>query len=462
MAKVLLIEPHSDIFKKEIQKRVDSPLNLLFLATFIQDKHQVKVYDRNIYPNDEDFSNLLKDYSPDIVGITSMTSLMLYDLMRVAKLVKQLNKNTTIIVGGTHATIEPESLLNEPYIDYVLRGEGEEAFLEFCDTFDKNKNNLKKLKNINLNPMRPLMNMEDLKLPDYSLIEIEKYEHFYVTLSRGCIGSCTFCSNHKMWGKNNQPFVRMFNIEKCFAMFDNLINKYNIRNFSLMDDNFITFKERVKTVCNYLEGKKMNFFCFGRADCINDEILHYLKKAGCHTLEIGVESGSQRILDFLDKRTTVQQNEDAIKCVEKNGITCNSSIMVGVASETVEDVNMTLNFIKKVKPSCPDAHIFIPMPGTPIFEYCIDHKLIIKPKTLEEWANWTRDTSLESGITHNVSEIPDEYILKIAKEIRNYRLIRNKLKRLQFWIKKGQFKQALQSSVLFLRRKIKGNVKLNN
>ncbi len=457
MAKILLIEPHQDILKKELNKRIDSPLNLLFLATFINDKHQVKIYDRNLYPNDEDFCKFFKNYSPDIVGITSMTSLMLHDLIRVAKLTKKLSKNVTIIIGGTHATIEPESLLNEPYIDYVLRGEGEEAFLEFCDTFDKDKNKLKKLKNINLNPLRPLMNMEDLKLPDYSLIEIEKYEHFYVTLSRGCIGNCTFCSNHKMWGKNNKPFVRMFSVKKCLDLFDNLINKYHIKTFSLMDDNFITFKDRVKAICNYLEGKKLNFFCFGRADCINDEILGYLKKAGCHTIQIGIESGSQKMLNFLSKRTTVKQNEDAILCVERNGLTCDPSVMTGIASETTKDLNMTFNLIKKVKPSCTDAQIFNPMPGTPIFEYCLEKNLITKPKTLEEWANWTGDWTLDSGINHNVSEMSDEYILKITKEIRDYRVVRNKLKRLLFWIKRGEFKQLIQSSFLFLKRKVKKN-----
>jgi anaerobic magnesium-protoporphyrin IX monomethyl ester cyclase len=455
MAKVLLIQPHADIFKKEIKSRLGSPLSLLFLATFIQEKHQVKIYDRNLYPNDDDFLKFLSQYSPDIIGITSMTSLMLHDLMKVAKLVKSADKNKTIIVGGIHATLEPESLLNESYIDYVLRGEGEEAFLEFCDTFDKNKKKLRKLKNINLNPLRPLMNMDDLKLPDYSLIEIEKYEHFFVTLSRGCFGSCTFCSDHQVWGKNNHPFVRMFSVEKCLEMFDRLINKYNIRTFSLVDDNFMTFHDKVKTICNYLEGKKLNFFCSSRADCVNDEMLQYLKKAGCHTLEIGVESGSQRMLDFLNKRTTVQQNEDALRCIERNGITCDPSVMTGIASETKEDLDMTLNFIKRLKPSTTDPHIFNPMPGTPIFESCLNQGLITKPKTLEEWANWTKELTVEVGVNHNVSKMPDEYILKITQEIRDYRVIRNKMKRMMFWIKKGEFRQVIQSLNLFLARKLK-------
>jgi radical SAM superfamily enzyme YgiQ (UPF0313 family) len=454
MAKILLIQPHQDILNKEIKKRVDSPLSLLFLATFIKDKHQVKIYDRNLYPQDENLSKIITDYSPEIIGITSMTSLMLHDLIRVGKLIKSINKKITIIVGGTHATIEPKSLLDEPYIDYILRGEGEEAFLEFCDTFDKDKSKLGKIKNINLNPLRPLMDIDDLKIPDYFLLELEKYEHFYVTLSRGCIGNCTFCSNHKMWGKEDKPFVRMFSLEKSLELFDSLINKYKIKRFSLVDDNFLTFRSRVKLICNYLEGKNLNFFCFGRADCIDDEIIGYLKKAGCHTVQIGIESGSQRVLDFLSKKTTVKQNEDAILCVERNKITCDSSVMVGIADETIEDLDMTLSLIKKVKPSCPDAQIFNPMPGTPIFDYCINKGLIKKPSTLEEWANWTGDWTLEAGINHNVSKMSDEHILKITREIRSYKILTNKMKRLLFWIKKGEFHQAFQSSILFIKRKL--------
>ncbi|VVB82609.1 tRNA-2-methylthio-N(6)-dimethylallyladenosine synthase [uncultured archaeon] len=454
MAKVLLIAPNQDILKKEANKRVDSPLNLIFLATFIKDKHQVKIYDRNIYPNDEDFKNFFLNYSPDIVGITSMTSLMLHDLIHIGKLVKALNKNVTTIVGGTHATIEPKSLLNEPYVDFVLRGEGEEAFLEFCDTFDRDKAKLKKLKNINLNPLRPLMNLDDIKLPDYSFIELEKYEHFYVTLSRGCIGNCTFCSNHKMWGKDDHPFVRMFSSEKAIQLFNLLIHKYKIKNFSLMDDNFVTFRSRVKEICNYLQGKDMNFFCFGRADCLDDEMVQYLKKAGCHTVQIGIESGSQRILDFLCKKTTVKQNADAIRCVERNGLTCDPSVMVGVPTETAEDLNRTFELIRRTKPSCTDAQIFNPMPGTPIFEYCLEKKLITKPKTLEEWANWTGDWTLEAGVNHNVSAVSDKYLLEITKEIRDYRILQNKIKRFLFWVKKGDVRQAIQSSILFFKRRI--------
>lgn len=454
MVKVLLIEPHQDILGKDRQKRIDSPLNLIYLATYIRDKHEVEIYDRNINANDKDFLSFLEDYNPDIVGFTSMTSLMLHDLIHLGKIIKELRTNIIIIVGGTHATIEPDSLLDEPYVDYIIRGEGEETLLEFCDTFEKDKKKLRDLKNINNNPLRPLMDINNLKIPDYSLIDIKKYDHFYVILSRGCIGNCTFCSNHKMWGKNGNSFVRMFSVEKSIETLKNLIDKYKINNFSLMDDNFLNYKERVRKICNYLEGKRLNFFCFGRADCINDEILSYLKKAGCHTIQIGIESGSQRVLDFLNKNTTVEQNEEAIKCVERNGITCDASVMTGIASETKEELTKTLEFIKRVKPSCPDAQIFNPMPGTPIFDYCVERKLIKKPETLLEWANWTGDWTLESGMDNNVSEIPEEYILKVAKEIRDYRVLINKLKRFLFWVKKGETKQAIKSSFFFIRRKI--------
>ncbi|MFH1607959.1 MAG: radical SAM protein [archaeon] len=450
MARVLLIEPHDDLKNNEFRReRINTPINLVYLGTAIEDKHEVKIYDRNIYPHDEDYTKLLKEYKPDIIGLTSMTTPMLHDVMHLGKLTQSVLEGAIIVVGGIHASVDPDSVLKEPYIDYIIRGEGEEAFLEFCDTFDKNPKKLGKLKNVNKNPLRPFIDVAKLKLPNYDLLELKKYGHIYVVLSRGCSGNCTFCCSTRSWGVNGKPCVRSYTSEQMIEFFRKLIEKYKIKTFSIADDNFLSNREQTIEVCKYLKNKGVHFFCFARADDLDNEVLKVLKDAGCHTIQIGIESGSQRVLNFLNKRTTIQQNIDAVKKCMRHGITCDASFMVGLPTETVEEINMTLNFVKKYKPDLPNAKIYLPLPGAPLFDYCVSRSLITKPETLEEWVKWTGNT-LKIEVKHKVSEIPDEHIIRTIQKIISTGFHRNKIKRLRYWLNVGDYRHILKSAKRFL------------
>ena len=113
MAKILLIQPHENI-KKEVKDPLHTPLSLILLATAIKKQHEVKIYDRNINYDDKNILGLIKEYCPDIIGFTSMTSQMLFDIMYLGPIIKKVIPKIVIIVGGVHATVEPDSVLNEP------------------------------------------------------------------------------------------------------------------------------------------------------------------------------------------------------------------------------------------------------------------------------------------------------------------------------------------------------------
>lgn len=346
-----------------------------------------------------------------------------------------------IIIGGVHATIEPDSVLRETFVDYIIRGEGEAALLEFCDTFDKNPKGLKNLKNVNKNSLRPFINMDDLKLPNYNLVDYTKYKVFYVNMSRGCPGNCSFCYSATMWGINGNPCIRSFSTEKSITLLKELIEKYNIKVFSIVDDNFVPFKSRAIEICKFLSNYKLHFFCFGRADYVNDEILSALRKAGCHTVCIGLESGSQRVLDFLHKKITVQQNINAIKLCKKNKIKLDASLMIGITTETIEEMNETVKMVKTYLPDEVDMKIFNPMPGTPIFDYCIKQGFFKKPETLEGWATWTGN---QISIQHNTSNISDELLVHTIREMWMVGFYRNKIKRFFYWMKVGEYGYVLK------------------
>ena len=448
MARVLLIQPNENIKDKK-PREVYTPLSLIYLATHIEDKHDVKIYDRNINWDDNHFFNFLQDYKPDIVGFTGTASEILFDIIHLGKIIKKNQPKILIIVGGVLATFDPDCFLNEPYIDYVIRGEGEGAFLEFCNVFDTNPKNLKNILNVNKNPLRPLMDMAKLKIPNYDLIDFEKYDDFFISLSRGCPGNCTFCYNAQMWGKNNNPIVRIYSLEQSQEIFRRVHDKYHIKVFHIIDDNFLFFKQRCIEICNLIKKYNFHFDTGGRADNINDDILDALKKAGCHTIFIGAESGSQRILNLLGKKTSIQTNADAIKLCKKHKIICDAQFMIGLPTETSEELKETINFIKNNNPDIPNVKIYNPLPAK-LFDYCISQGLLTKPKTLEEWANFGGI----SGFHRNVSKIPDKELEETMKKLRKYKFLRRNIKRFIFWIQIGESKYALQTASKIIKEKI--------
>ncbi len=449
MAKVLLIEPNDDLKNKDFKReRINTPINLIYLATAIEDKHQVKIYDRNLHLDDEEYVKFLKEYQPDIVGLTTMTTAMICDVMHLGKLTKEVLKKAIIIVGGVHASVEPDSVLKEPYVDYVMRGEGDEAFLEFCDTFDKNPKKLGKLKNINKNPLRPFVDVSKLKIPNYKLLELEKYDHTYVMFSRGCTGNCTFCGSTRIWAVNGKPCVRSYTAKQIITFFKELIEEHGIKTFSIVDDNFVANKSQTLEVCKYLKGKGVHFFCFARADDLDNEVIHALKEAGCHTVQFGFESGSQRVLNFLNKRVDIKQNIEAIRLCRKYGITCDASFMTGLPTETAEELNMTLDFVRKYKPDLPNAKIYLPLPGAPLFDYCVAKGWVKQPETFEEWSEWAGN-QLAIKVKHRVNDVPEEYIVNTTEKIISTGFHRNKIKRLRYWLSVGEYKYILSSAKRF-------------
>lgn len=441
MARILLVQSHKDRGIRTEYIKPSIPISLIYVGTAIEDKHNVRIYDRNLNLKDSDILSFIKDYNPDIIGFTLMTSEMIIDFIHTGKLIKKEFPEKIIVAGGVHPTIEPDSVLNEPYVDYVIRGEGEEAFSEFCDTFEKNPKNLKKLKNINKNPLRSYLNMQDLKLPNYNLVDLKKYGTFFVHLSRGCPGNCSFCYSCRMWGKNNKPFIRTYGPEKIMQLFKKVILEHKIKFFTISDDNFIPFKSTAFKVCDFLKKYNVHFFCYGRADYVNDEILRALKEAGCHTIQIGIESGSQRILDLLNKRTTVKQNFDAVMSCKRTGVYCDASLMMGLPTENSEDLKKTIDFIKKTKPDTVNLTMYSPLPGPPLFDYCISEGLLKKPKNLEEWSTWTGGMF---RIQHNVSEVKDDELMNAAREAESVNYYKNKFRKLGYWIKVGNFRYVLK------------------
>jgi radical SAM superfamily enzyme YgiQ (UPF0313 family) len=446
MAKILLIQPNEE--GKEISD-ASMPLGLIYIGTALEKKnHFVKILDRNLNYSDEHLRSILKE-EYDFVGIGTFTGRMLYDAVKVSKIVKE-GSNSIVVWGGFHPTIDAKQTLKNPFIDYIVTGEGEETFLKMIEMKEKGED-FSRLKGVNLNDLAEPPNLDELPLPNYGLVDISHYPHFYVSTSRGCPYQCTFCYNS--YGERCVKPYRNMSFEKSIELIREVVLKYKRKTFTIVDDNFPSDKERLKKICPEIQKLNVRFDAFCRANYADLETLKILKKAGCWQIQIGVESGSQRILNFLKKGTSVEMNAEAIKNCHKIGILSHCAFMVGLPTESIEDLKLTINFIKTYKPDLGGIGIFHPFPKTKLWDYCLEKDLLKKiPSTLEEWAD--AYPSGFSGIKMNVSEIPDSVLLDNYHYVNKLINKKRYLKKIILYAKNGRipsYKRVVTSlkSILF-------------
>ena len=407
MGKILLIQP---AFSKDSSPSM--PLGLIYIATLLKNNgHKVKILDRTVNNSDKYLEFLLKK-NYDFVGIGTFTGPMLFDAIKISKMTKDFS-SSIVVWGSFHPTIMPEQTLEQKYVDYIVRGEGEETFLQMVELYDKKKS-FSKLNGVNLNPLAKPIDINSMPFPDYDLINVKDYDEFFILTSRGCPYRCNFCYNS--YDKNCIKPFRNLEANKTIKLIETLTSKYNKKTFTIPDDNFPSDIKRLKNISNGIKKLGLSFYCLSRANYANLETLSYLKKAGAWNIGIGIESGSQKILNFLKKGTTVQMNSNAVKNMKKVGIASEGSFMIGLPTETLDDINQTWDFIKKNKLDNGGVKIYQPFPKTKLWDYCVEKNMIKDiPKTIEDWA--TRYVEGFDKVVINVSEVSNGILTNYHKQM---------------------------------------------
>ncbi|MDI6737842.1 MAG: radical SAM protein [Nanoarchaeota archaeon] len=425
MAKLLFIQPSFSANPEKREFETAVPLALVYIATVAENNgHSVKIIDRNMDFNDKSLIISIKNFSPDLVGITAMTGYMINDALHVAKIVRE-NSNAEIIWGGVHPSLRPANTLSHPLVDYVVRGEGELVFSEIADYKDKGKD-FSGLYNVNLNPMREFVELDKLPLPNYDLVDVKKYDAVGVQTSRGCPFRCSFCYNDGFWGKEGMKRWRGYSTNKTIELIQMVAERYKRKQIPFYDDNFPNNRKRAIEICNGISNLDLKIYIFSRVNYCQEEMMQAYKKAGVWIMQFGLETGSQRLLDFLRKDVTVQMMSDAIKQCKKHRMLVDGSFMIGLPTETKADLQQTVKFINENKIDFPGLKIYHPYPSTMAYDYCIEKKLITEPINLEEWAS--RGALERANL--NVSEIPTETLMKIKQDIERKAMIKG-------WVKKG-------------------------
>jgi anaerobic magnesium-protoporphyrin IX monomethyl ester cyclase len=368
------------------------PIGLMYVAASLEKAgFQVQMLDNYLAKKTlDEVKQLVASFDPKIVGITC-GSATYARCIETAKAIKDASPQIKIVVGGWHASYVPDSLLENPEIDYVVMGEGERAVTELADCI-VNGNELAAISipgvalrrqgaNIK-NPPKFIENMDDIPYPARHLLPLEQYDRRIeyldvkpadvMSISRGCVFNCGFCETRKLWGN----ICRGFSPQRVIGEIQDLQSKYGTKGIYFINDNFTLRKKETLQLCDLMVKNKLDleWVCDTRVDIVDQELLAAMSRAGCKTIWFGVESGSQHILQRIGRNTTLEQIETAFKLCRKNNIKTACSFMLGVPDETIKDMEASLKFAKKLNPDWCIFNVFIANPDSRLYEEVLDSK----------------------------------------------------------------------------------------
>ncbi len=323
----------------------------------------------------------LEGINPDFIVVITATSTFNYDAEFVSK-IKEANRNIKSIFCGTHVMTMPEKVLKYEGVDLIVLGEPEYIVRNLIMAIRNNKPlngvegiGFKKNAQLLFTAEAPLIeDIDKLPFPARHLLP-KNVNYFnplarkspYTTLvsSRGCPFNCKFCVAHLVEGKKwraRSPENIIAEIEDCFK-------KYGIKEFFFRDESFTINKQRVLDICELIRTKKLpvSWICNSRVDTIDKEMMVTMKKAGCHMIKFGVESGSQKILNNLRKGISVQQSRNVFRWANELNIDTVAHIMLGSPGETWETIKETIDFAKEIRPTYASFNITTPYPGTDLW-----------------------------------------------------------------------------------------------
>ncbi len=401
MTSVLLLNPpYTMLGYREVKNFASRsfPLGLGMLSGTLKTRGiPFKVLDADAFDMSiAEIINFIGKVKPKIVGLSSYTSHVVVMHSLIAE-IKKNNKETVVVVGGHHAFAVREKLFDECECDIVAVGEGEILFAEICEAI-LNGQDLATVKGIiyknsgkyvSTGIREYVENIDNLPMPSYTDFPMDKYVgHFYrkwisgyrkpfcnIMTSRGCPFSCGFCSNI-LWGKK----VRFQSAERVLADIDFLVKNFGIKILSFFDDTFTLDKDRANKICDALIEKdyKLDLYCSTRVNSLDEALIKKMAKSGFKWIGIGIESGNGDILKKISKGQTPEKCSKILHLIAENGIAIYGSFILGYPGETKRTLNDTLRFILSNPIHFPQINIFVPYPGTPVYNELVNRGVDIQ------------------------------------------------------------------------------------
>lgn len=364
------------------------------------------------------------NYNPRYIGLTCLTP-MKDIVFKISEIIKETNKEIIVITGGHHPTFCADEMLNSPYIDFVVRGEGELPFLRLLKHLENKDGNFSNIngiaykyngKIISNDFFNMIDNLDNLPIPSRNSVincDFNIYKAHFISTARGCPYICSFCSDKKLWHST----VRRRSINSCIKEIMYMIKKFNITYIDITDGTFTYDNMYVLEFCNNIIKNDINvqWRCTARYDNITKEMLTIMKKANCTGMYFGLESGSENVLKSMKKMISVEKIVEASNMVYESGIKSVASVLFGLPGETCQDMENTLDLIKKLRVDIIDVNSYVPLPGTALYE-----KMTAFEKTNINWRD-AAFKSFDNYFNKNVSKdklvnyITDAYSIAEAK-----------------------------------------------
>jgi radical SAM superfamily enzyme YgiQ (UPF0313 family) len=378
------------------------PMGLLYIQSAVEKTgHESIFLDADLEGWDhEEAARQALSHSPDLIGLQAMTFTM-PDAYLVARAIKQLNPEVKTLIGGPHPTIYPEETATLDAVDFAFAGEGEVGFPAFLDVFGDERARAavpgiacKAEGRVSYTPSPGLLS--DLDAVAYPARRSSKYRLYSSVLakrnpitimitSRGCPYSCIFCNR---MGRR----YRCHSAEYVLGEIEDIV-KMGVREIFIHDDTFSLKRERVKDICEGIieRGYTIDWEARTRVDCVDRELLALMRRAGCHRLSFGVESGSDKVLRSIKKKISIEQVENVFDWCRREGIVTLADFMFGNLDEEAGDIEKTLSLVARINPDYVQYSVCSPYPGTPLYAKGLESGLIPR----DVWLEFARDPLAE-------------------------------------------------------------------
>ncbi|HEY3420511.1 MAG TPA: radical SAM protein [Methanomassiliicoccales archaeon] len=363
------------------------PLGLLYIAANVKKyrNDDIKVVDAFCLNMESDqLVELVAREKPDVFGMNCSTHTFLKAIETIRKVSERL-PDTVIVLGGYHATFASEPILRGyPFIDYIIKGEAEQAMVDLLDCIESGRKPDKVAGISYLDEGRHISNqiaiiedLDALPMPDRKMLSGVEYGYTMqgipltfgkfttISTSRGCPFNCSYCS------------CAAFSLRRWrYRSAENVVNEMQLlydegyRSAVLVDDNFTHKEERVDKLCSLIreKGIKMRFYCEGRVNNASLAMLRTMKKAGFDVMYFGAESASETVLDYYNKKIRPAQIVSAVENAKEADMIVVTSFILGAPVESDEEIRKTIDMISRLRPHAVEINILDYLVGTPLWQ----------------------------------------------------------------------------------------------
>ncbi|MBQ8027862.1 MAG: cobalamin-dependent protein [Clostridia bacterium] len=408
---VLFINPTTSRYTRSISV----PLGLLSIASYVESNgHKVRIYDRTV--EKIKLQEVVSEFEPELVGISLVSYKSIGDTLDLARTLKE--HSIPVILGGPLPSVLTDMTLAYDFIDAVSIGEGEETWLELTEFYQNRKGSLNEIAGLAFKDengktvytaIRPFVDLSKLPPLNWSLINVPKYfqssygckKMLYLYSAKGCPFSCTFCYNKDF----HRSTYRKRPLDVLLDEIKFLVTNHNLDGVYFADEMWCRSRDEMHEICDSLKNLKLDFVwgCQTRIGIFDEEDFVYMYNSGCRWIFFGIESGSECMLERINKKIKFDKIVKSFSDCKKANIACIGSFIAGFPDETVDDLKKTVSLIKQLDTSLINMNYLALIPGSEIYKNLIENGKHKEVETLEEFGKKNPLDKME----YNYSDIPD-------------------------------------------------------